>query len=270
MSRLDRIFSLKPSLHDRRDFKHTISSLKLEPYVDLRMWDSPIEDQGSIGSCASHAVTSAYENQLRAFYPDRYDELSRLFLYYHTRVIERTISRDSGVVYLRSVMKAGNKYGLCKEQFWPYSADLLTEQPTPDSYSDASHRRIIEYSSIESISGIIDSVMLGKPVVIGFELFDSFMNMTKDRPIVQLPEVTENAVGGHAVVIVGYHLNSRHFIIKNSFGATWGDQGYAYMPFDYVKLHVFDKWTFDIHDPDTCIVPDVLDKWIPLLDSNQH
>lgn len=40
--------------------------------------------------------------------------------------------------------------------------------------------------------------------------------------------------GGHAVVIVGYGKDG--FLIKNSWGADWGDNGYAWVSYDYHRL----------------------------------
>jgi C1A family cysteine protease len=37
--------------------------------------------------------------------------------------------------------------------------------------------------------------------------------------------------GGHAVAIVGYTPD--RFIIRNSWGTTWGDQGFGYASFEY-------------------------------------
>ncbi|MGK5082137.1 C1 family peptidase [Bdellovibrionota bacterium FG-1] len=49
--------------------------------------------------------------------------------------------------------------------------------------------------------------------------------------------------GGHAVAIVGYHLDPKiksggYFIIKNSWGPQAGDQGYQYMSFDICQKEV--------------------------------
>jgi len=45
---------------------------------------------------------------------------------------------------------------------------------------------------------------------------------------------TESVVGGHAVVIVGYDTATQRFIIRNSWGVSWGQSGYFTIPFEYV------------------------------------
>ena len=37
--------------------------------------------------------------------------------------------------------------------------------------------------------------------------------------------------GGHAVCLVGY--TNKHFIVRNSWGTGWGDQGFAYARNEY-------------------------------------
>jgi len=244
VSSINRIFNVKPSPRDKKDFVYS-STFKLDRSVDLRSYDSPIEDQGTLGSCVSHAVTSAYENMLRSSYNDM-TELSRLFLYYHTRLLENSVSYDSGVIYLRSAMKAGNKYGICREDFWDYTISEFTFKPSEESYADALTRKIINYESVTNVTDIIDLLVKLKPVVIGFKVYPSFMGVNIDNSTIPIPSVTESSLGGHAVSIVGYIPEKQHFIIKNSFGASWGEAGYAYMPIEYVRLFAFDKWAFDI------------------------
>lgn len=251
-----RIFNVKPSPQDKRDYTLTTLSLRVEPSVDLRSYDSAVEDQGALGSCVAHAVTSAYENQLKRRYSNEYSELSRLFLYYHARTLEGTVRSDAGVMFLRTALKAGNKYGICKESLWDYTIKEFNNQPSPDCYADASTRRVVNYQTVPSISFMMDTLMALKPIVIGFKVFDSFMSVDSENPIVPIPAVTESSIGGHAVTVVGYSIADQYFIIKNSFGPDWGENGYAFMPFDFVRLYAFDRWTFDIHDPSVCIRSD--------------
>lgn len=56
-------------------------------------------------------------------------------------------------------------------------------------------------------------------------------------------DTDDDHYGGHAVNIVGY--DGEYFIIKNSWGSDWGDDGYAYISFDYHKIFASDMITID-------------------------
>lgn len=239
-----RIFNVIPSPPDKRDLVYT-TTLKMDGSADLRSFDSPVEDQGTLGSCVSHAVTSAYENMLSSTH-SAYVELSRLFLYYHTRLLENSVAEDAGVVYLRNAMKAGDKYGLCIEELWNYDANQFDDQPSPDSYADSCSRKIVNYKRVPNITDMIDALNKNKPIVIGFEIYPSFSLVSSETPVVPVPHITEPSIGGHSVCIVGYLADKQQFIFKNSYGIDWGENGYGYMPIEYVRLFVFDKWVFDI------------------------
>ena len=64
-------------------------------------------------------------------------------------------------------------------------------------------------------------------------------------PVPQLPKPGETVLGGHCVVAVGYDDSQRHFIIRNSWGTGWGQQGYCFMPYEYLMSpHLAnDFWT---------------------------
>ena len=49
-----------------------------------------------------------------------------------------------------------------------------------------------------------------------------------------MPGPGEQVMGGHAVLAVGYDDKQGRFIIRNSWSAQWGMQGYFTMPYDYL------------------------------------
>jgi C1A family cysteine protease len=49
-----------------------------------------------------------------------------------------------------------------------------------------------------------------------------------------MPGKGEQLLGGHAVLAVGYDDTTQHFIVRNSWGADWGDQGYFTIPYAYL------------------------------------
>ena len=53
---------------------------------------------------------------------------------------------------------------------------------------------------------------------------------TKGKLDVYRPQTTQ---GGHAVAIVGYTPDT--FIVRNSWGTTWGDRGFGYASLAYAQ-----------------------------------
>jgi C1A family cysteine protease len=223
-------------------------NVPIKDEVDLRPYDSRIEDQGNLGSCVSNALASAYELMVNYQYPEKSALLSRLYIYYHSRLIEGSINEDMGVLYIKHSLDAVKKYGICLESLWPYDITKFATQPSPDCYVAASYRKITNYQSLYSLTDMLESLSLVKPIVIGMDVFPSFMNVNKDNPVIQLPATTEESLGGHSMDLIGYSKKNSCFLAKNSFGVEWGDMGYCWLPFEYVRLYVFDKWCFDIND----------------------
>jgi len=49
-----------------------------------------------------------------------------------------------------------------------------------------------------------------------------------------MPKPGEEMIGGHAVLAVGYDDKTQRFIVRNSWGTTWGIKGYFTMPYPYL------------------------------------
>ncbi len=256
-------FKIKPSLPDKRDYIYRSDSTKvLRESVDLREWDTLVESQDSLGSCASNALTNAYEIIVNRNYPEYFTHLSRLFIYYNARDEYGTINDDEGM-FLRDGLKVLAKFGVCSEELWPYAIDKFDDRPTDECYKDAEKRKIIRYQKLISNYYIIQVLNNNKPVVFGMEIYDSFMNLNERISTVSFPSRKEQSLGGHAMCMVGYDLKRRIFLAKNSFGTSWGNHGYCWIPFDYIRQEGYDIWTFDITDQtgDSNVLPQT----IPLL-----
>jgi C1A family cysteine protease len=84
-------------------------------------------------------------------------------------------------------------------------------------------------------------------VVIGFDVYESFESDVVARTgMMPYPNTaTEELLGGHAVCLVGYNDTTQRFIARNSWGTSWGDQGYFYMPYQVIQNTTMssDFWT---------------------------
>jgi len=75
---------------------------------------------------------------------------------------------------------------------------------------------------------------MGFPIAAGFTVYDAFESDTvATNGMLSMPGPTEQMLGGHAVLIVGYDDARGVFIVRNSWGADWGDRGYFYVPYGY-------------------------------------
>ena len=84
------------------------------------------------------------------------------------------------------------------------------------------------------------------PFVFGFTVYESLESVTVAKTgIVPIPGASERSVGGHAVLAVGYDDRKEHVIVRNSWGAGWGDKGYCYLPYRYITTANLsdDFWT---------------------------
>jgi len=215
-------FQWQPDRLDSRDYSYTLSSRANLNKVDLRAFCSPIENQGSLGSCTGQAIAGAIE--LLNKRNRKPTDVSRLFIYYYERLLLGTVNYDSGA-YIRDGIKATNHYGASLESYWPYDIKKFKHEPITEAKTDALKRKVTRYERVANFNGCIDALTNGYPVIMG-------VAKTGNMPYPNTKR--ERLLGGHAVLLVGYDKIKKVFIARNSWGTNWGDKGYFYMPFNVV------------------------------------
>jgi len=238
-------------LPDQRDHVYSAPHpplTELPEKVDLRAQCPPVYDQGKLGSCTANALAGAYAfaqqaQGLPAFVP------SRLFIYYNERSLEGTVTSDSGA-QLRDGIKTLNKQGVCPEPLWPYVLPRFTAKPSPAAYQAAARHQLLSYQRVlPTLTQLRGCLAEGRPFALGFAVYESFESpavaKTGQAP---LPGPSERALGGHAVLCVGYSNANQRFLLRNSWGPSWGQQGYFTLPYAYLldpNLSA-DFWTMEL------------------------
>jgi C1A family cysteine protease len=219
---------------DSRDHPYQLTNKAQSNVVDLRQYCSPIEDQGNLGSCTGNAIAGAIE--LLHKRQNRTLDISRLFIYYYERLFIGTVNYDSGA-YIRDGIKACYTYGAPTENLWPYNISKFRNAPSKEAILDAAKRKVTSYQRAADFNAVIDAITSGYPVTIGFSVYSSFdTNTVAKTGIMPYPNVSkEKLLGGHAVLLVGYNKDNQTFIARNSWGTSWGDKGYFYMPFQVIQ-----------------------------------
>jgi C1A family cysteine protease len=149
--------------------------------------------------------------------------------------MEGTVGQDSGA-QIRDGVKSVGKLGVCPETEWPYDINQFTHAPSAQAYKDALAAKALSYSrvprTLQQFKGCLAS---GYPFVLGFTVYESFESAaTAQSGALNMPAPGEQVLGGHAVLAVGYDDAQQRFVIRNSWGAGWGQAGYFTMPYSYL------------------------------------
>lgn len=246
---MKRKYGYVPDLPDFRDHAFQLQApTPLPQSVDLRPGMPPVYDQGDLGSCTANAIAAAFDFE-RNRQKKPFLNPSRLFIYYNERVIEDSVSNDSGA-QIRDGIKSVANQGVCPESEWPYDVDGFANTPTPQCYADALSNQALSYRRVNGdLRSMLYCLAYGFPFVFGFSVYDSFeSDDVASSGIVPMPQPDENMLGGHAVVAVGFDQTKRAFLCRNSWGDTWGIGGYFWMPYEYLSNPDLcdDRWTIKL------------------------
>ncbi|MBC7474337.1 MAG: C1 family peptidase, partial [Candidatus Sericytochromatia bacterium] len=127
--------------------------------------------------------------------------------------------------------------GAPPETLWAYDTSKFAEKPPAAAYAAAGQYVVKDDIKLNGLQDIKDNLDKKNPVVFGIRVYDSFMK-SKGGIIPTPNPKTEKLLGGHAVCAVGYDDTKGVLIMRNSWGTTWGDKGYFYLPYSYFKLNL--------------------------------
>jgi len=233
----------KPSKKDYR-FEYVAGAGILPEEFSLRDKVEWIKDQGRSLSCTGQA-TSYYLEILNKLETNQYTKLS-------ARDIYSSVHLPNGGAYIRDAVIYPVKNGVMTEEDAPSyingnppteaymrQRNDITEEDIERGYTYLAKSAFRIYSkSIEDIKraiynyngciiGVVgDNAGWGKPY----------------KGIVKLPKRRE---WGHAIYLIGWKkINGvDYFEFVNSFGDGWGDNGFGYLSFEYVKRgFIFNPW----------------------------
>jgi C1A family cysteine protease len=216
---------------DERDYiAETIypakEKLNLPLTLDLRPKLQPVQDQGKQGTCVAESTVCMKEYQEKLDV-DLKKKLSPQFIYN----IRSNYPNDG--MHCRNAMDIITKYGCCIEELYPYGKIETKDKIPKKAFDNALNYKIQSYAQVNTIDGVKTALYKNGVCIIAFPCYNyskTFWKQKKDQKL----------LGGHCVSIVGYTKTG--FIIRNSWGKSWGDKGYTNYPYDQFGSH-WEIWT---------------------------
>jgi C1A family cysteine protease len=243
--------------------------------VDHRIAQTAIKNQGSRGTCVAHASMAILEAHSRV--PD---DLSEQHAHYKfNSFLHRPHNENAGLRTTDAAPFLARSTGrVSLEEDWPYipnqstinqMVDEGTYGPPPaaannQSYGIGSYKIITDAGlageSIKNTRYLETLIYQGYDVVIGtWVSWDDHDNDGILDPVLD-PNGDPIGQGGHAMLLVGYDRPSQYFIVKNSWGPTWGHDGYAYLHYNLARSCF--KYGFVVHSVATMGIATAKDTWL--------
>jgi C1A family cysteine protease len=249
----------KPDEKDSRDF--TFDQLGLgdsrHQSFSLERHCGPMYNQGGTNSCVAQAFAGAIEVRESILGLERRTP-SRLFMYWNARRAHGKQRYDFGT-YLRLCAKMLNRVGVPDEEYWPFTSASLTvnRRPSWEASMRAHPRMGGRYFRIFDMGGarsqaIRAALESGFPVAFGTTVHSEFAKNDGSTFIQKPDSDSGKALGGHAMLIVGHMDDPAYgpvFRVRNSWGAAWRADGYAWLTAEYIEafyssdFQVIDGWS---------------------------
>ena len=217
-----------PSKKDIRDYtiKKNIAKSCVYPTHFECEKRAPIKDQGMVGSCVAHSAAEILE-----YHEEGAEKLSTNFLY---GIHYKLYGTEGPGMYVREVCKIAKKYGDPQYSYCPGNTEIdevydiaLQAFNNPEAMEDAKKHRISSYAKLVSNNDIKYALMEYGPIIGSIKWYDD-NTVDKATGILTKGQLFD---GNHAIVVYGW--NQDGWLCQNSWGVTWGKQGYFILPFSY-------------------------------------
>jgi C1A family cysteine protease len=184
-----------------------------------------IRDQKKCGSCWAFALTGALESYVIRTRNTPGTDLD---------LSEQVMLSCSGVGSCNGGTLDGSylqSTGLPPETFYPYTAANGTCSSAGAGWQKAAYK-IDGWGSVShNLSSIKSALATYGPLPIAMMVYEDFMNYKSGV----YSYTTGKKLGGHGVVVVGYNDAGQYFIVKNSWGPGWGDNGFFKIAYSEVN-----------------------------------
>lgn len=249
--RVKRVLNVVPSRETERDWKfehadaaRLVGAPAAVPKAkDLRETWWKVGDQGSTGSCVGWATADSLLRWhfVKSGRIKNTDALSKRFIWMASKETDEfagspTTFIENAGTSLKAALDVARRYGAVKESVLPFSGGLYPGRPET-FYALATQLKIQAYFNLSlNRGGSFDSwrrwLATKGPILTRLDIDATFDDASDNAGNMDEYDPRTRR-GGHAVSLVGFTQD--RFIVRNSWGAGWGDKGFGYASLAYAQ-----------------------------------
>ena len=220
------------------------SEIEITDFVDLRKTFPSIINVHSLPfnpiACVSYLLEySLLKNGLDVFPP------SLMFIYKHCKFFKGIPE----LISFEAIFKSIRSKGFCIEnEFRTNKVNLSNVNISDDLYEKASPYKFIKVLKVLNNLEIIKIVLSHKyPILVGLSIYN---DLSKIHNKLLVPDHnTEKNLGGIGGVLVGYMEEREMFIMAQTYGTSFGQNGYILVPYNYIlnNSYTFEMYVLDLN-----------------------
>ncbi len=221
-------------------------------YIDLSPFMPLVRDQGQTGTCVAWACGYYQRTALRAidknYSPSQINSTSRQYSPKDLFWALPTKGDNCDGALFEHALNTLQQRGVATMQTVPYqNLGDCSQQPLVSWTDEAAAAKISYFRDLPvTVSAMKAKLSEKRPLVFGAMVTTGFQAW-RGSGIMQKNDLYGAGLGGHAMTIVGYDDAKGAFRIVNSWGADWGDEGYAWIDYDLMTDPQFNKCVFSAY-----------------------
>lgn len=216
-----------------------LTSSQIPASVDLRESWWSVGDQGQTGSCVGWALA---DGVLRWHYVklnrlSKAIQLSVRHLWVSAKETDIFDTRPTTFIEasgtsLKAALTIAKNHGVVTETVLPFAGNKRFKGSENEFYGLAATRQIKRYFDLTRNQKAWKKWLAQNgPLLTCLDVDSSWENADSTGVLDKYD--SSSTIGGHAVAIVGY--TPSHYIVRNSWGTSWGDGGFAYVSHSYAR-----------------------------------
>ena len=217
------------------------------PLQEYRKRAVPILDQGREGACTGFGLATVVHYLLRArrVVPDKADVSARM-LYEMARRYDEWPGESYEGSSARGAMKGWHKHGVCSSRHWKY-VGAQEGALYKNRFSDALRRPLGAYYRVNHKDIIAVHAAIAEVGILfaTAQVHEGWSGVGRDGRVEWTDGTT--ILGGHAFAIVAY--DERGLWVQNSWGRSWGHQGFCQISYDDWLANGSDVWVARLGAP---------------------